>query len=395
MNPLRLVLVTRRFWPLMGRGARVMANLAVELVSRHVEVTLLTARWSRRWPARIAYRGASVVRIAKPPGTARDTNRYTRSLARWLRQNQDRYDLVCVSTLRHEARAAVAAVRGRVPVVLRAESAGRLGDCLWQLDARAGRRIKKQCMKADALVAPTRQIERELIAAGYPRDRIHHLAHGVPIPPAPDAARKAAARTALITASPGLRLPDKAPLAVYVGRLDETKGLGYLVAAWQRVTAAVTDARLWLVGEGPYHKALEERIIDLDLLGQVFLAGVFDSVDEVLAAADLFVLPSREEGPSLALVEAMAAGLPIVATDLPGNRELVSDREHGLLVPAKDVDALSAAVIRLFAERELAVRLGTAARQRAQSQHALTQTADAHLNLFETLLTAKPSQIQP
>ncbi len=395
MNPLRLVLVTRRFWPLMGRGASVMANLAVELVSRHVEVTLLTARWGPRWPARIAYRGASVVRVAKPPGGARDTNRYNRSLARWLRQNQGRYDLVCVSMLRHEAQAAVAAVRSQVPVVLRAESAGSLGNCLWQLDTGAGRRIKKQCMKADALVAPSRQIERELIAAGYPRDRIHYLPHGVPIPPGRDAGRKAAARTALIAANPALRMPDEAPLAVYVGRLDEAKGLGYLVAAWQRVAAASPDARLWLVGEGSHRRALEERIVDLDLLGRVFLAGVFDSADEVLAAADLFVLPSREEGPSLALVEAMAAGLPIVTTDLAGNRELVTDAEHGLLVPAKDVDALSAAVVRLLAERELAVRLGAAARHRAQSRFSLSQAADAHLNLFETLLTPRPSQAQP
>jgi glycosyltransferase involved in cell wall biosynthesis len=395
VRPLRLVLMTRRFWPLMGRGASVMANLAVELASRNVEVTLLTARWSPRWPAQITYRGASVVRVAKPPGGARDTNRYTRSLARWLRRNQGRYDLVCVSMLRHEAYAAVTAVRSQVPVVLRAESAGRLGDCLWQLDTSTGRRIKKQCIKADALVGPSRQIERELIAAGYPRRRIHYLPHGVPIPPAPDAGGKAAARTALVTANPALRMPDETPLAVYVGRLDEAKGLGYLVAAWPRIAAALPEARLWLVGEGPYRKALEERIVDLDLLGRVFLAGVFDGVDEVLAAADLFVLPSREEGPSLALLEAMAAALPIVTTDLAGNRELVTDGEHGLLVPAKDADALSAAVVRLLAERELAVRLGAAARHRAQGQFTLAQTADAHLNLFETLLTAHPSQAQP
>jgi len=378
----------------MGRGASVMANLAVGLVARNVEVTLLTARWSPRWPARIAYRGTSVVRVAKPPGRARDTNRYTRSLARWLRQNQGRYDLVCVSMLKHEAHAAVSAIRSQLPVVLRAESAGRWGDCLWQLDSGAGRRIKKQCIKADALVAPSRQIEQELIAAGYPRARIHYLPHGVPIPPVVDADRKAAARDALISANPGLRMPDEAPLAVYVGRLHEAKGLGYLVAAWQRVAEALPDARLWLVGEGPYRKALEERVIDLDLLGRVFLAGVFDGVDEVLAAADLAVLPSRDEGPSLSLLEAMAAGLPIVTTDLVGNRELATDREHALLVPARDVDALSAAIVRLLAQRELALRLGAAARDRAQSRFTLGQTADAHLRLFETLLTAKARQAQ-
>ena len=389
MSSLRVVFVAQRFWPLVGRAANVMANLAAELASRQVDVTLLTARWDARWPARIVYRGVPVVRVAEPPRGARETTRYVKSLTRWLRQHHDRYDLVCVSRLKHEAYAAVRAVRKGVPVVLRAEAAGRFGDCLWQLDARDGRRIKQECMKADAVVAPTRAVERELIAAGYPRDRIRFVPNGVVIPRAAGAVRKSSVRAALMAANPSLRMPDDAPLAVYTGRLHEAKGLGYLVAAWQRVVAFRPDARLWLIGDGPYRKALEERIVDLDLLGRVFLAGVFDSVNDLLAAADLFVLLSPEEGPSLALVEAMAAGLPLVAADAEGNRELVADGQHGLLVPARDVDAISAAILRLFSERELGARLGAAARDRAASRGSLTQMVDAHLELFESLTLAE------
>ena len=393
MSPLRLVLVTQRFWPLMGRAARATANLAAELVSRKIDVTVLTVRWHPLWPPEVTCGGVPVVRLAGPPGRGRSTTRYVKALARWLEQNRDRYDLVYVSMLKHEAYAALRATRKGVPVVLRAEAAGRFGDCVWQLEAKRGRRIKQACMKADALIGPSRLIERELIAAGYPRHRVHYLAYGVPIPPARSPTRKASAHTALAAANAGLRMPDDAPLAVYTGRLRATKGLTELVSAWQRVVASRPEARLCLAGEGPLRKGLEEQIVGLGLSGRVVLAGVFDSVEELLAAADLFVLPSREEGPSLALLEAMAAGLPIVATDVPGTREPVTDGQHGLLVPGQDVDALSAAILRLLDTPELAARLGAAARDRARTRFSLAQMADAHLKLFESLTPAVPPQV--
>jgi glycosyltransferase involved in cell wall biosynthesis len=388
VSPLRLVLVTQRFWPQVGRAAKAMANLAVALAGRQAEVTVLTPRWDRRWPAEICYSGVPVVRLANPPRPGRRPARSMRSLARWLRQNQDGYDLVYVSMLRHDAYAALGAVGGRVPVVLRAERAGRLGDCLWQLDAGRGRRIKKRCMRAAALIGPSRAIEQELIAAGYPRRRIHYVPNGVPIRPAANAAGRSSARAAVAGVNPGLQMPDRAPLAVYAGRLAEAKGLGALVAAWGRVVARRPDARLWLVGDGPYRETLRSQIVDRELVDRVFLAGVFDSVEELLAAADLFVMPSREEGPSLALLEAMAAGLPIVATDVPGNRELVSDDVDALLVPVGDADALSAAIGRLLAERELARALGAAAREQAERRFGIAEMADAHLKLFESLVSA-------
>jgi glycosyltransferase involved in cell wall biosynthesis len=369
-----------------------MANLACELTLRNVHVTVLTARWHPGWPDEIRFRDVPVVRLARPPGRGRDTNRYMKSLARWLRGNRQRYELVCVSGLRHEAYTAVKTVGKQVPVVLRAEAAGRFGDCLWQLDAGGGRRIKQECMKADALIGPSKAIERELVAAGYPRDRVHYLPNGVPIPPACDPACQSAARAAVIDGNPALQMTEEAPLAVSIARLHPSKGLGYLVAAWQRVIAARPDARLWLVGEGPHRAKLENQIVDLDLLGRVFLAGVFDSVAELLAAADVFALPSREEGPSLALVEAMAARLPVVTTDIPGNREVVTGGEHGLLVPPCDVDAIGGAVLRLLDGSPLGARLGAAARERARRQFSLAQTADAHLALFESLTRAHPVQ---
>jgi glycosyltransferase involved in cell wall biosynthesis len=279
-----------------------------------------------------------------------------------------------------------------VPVVLRAEGAGRTGDCVWQLEAACGRRIKYRTMEADALVAPSRAIERELKAAGFPRPRIHYLPNGVAVPPAREPADRVAARVALGAVDPALNPADRAPLAIYAGRLHEAKGLADLVAAWEAIVARRPNARLCLAGEGPFRGALAEQIEVGGLEGRVVLAGAFDHVDELLAAADLFVLPSHQEGMSLALLEAMAAGLPIVATDIPGNRDLLSSGRHALLVPPRDPAALAAAIERLLDEPELGARLGAAARGRVAEEFSLAKCVDEHVALFERLVEAGGGQ---
>jgi len=385
VKPLRLVLVTRRFWPLIGGGEKVMGNLGVELASRGCRVTILTARWRPTWPARITFHEVPVVRLPPPDGRGWRTICYMRALARWLTRNQDAYDLVYVSGLKHEAYATLRTVGQRVPAALRAEKAGRHGDCLWQIEAGCGRRIKQRCMKAAAFVGPSRAVHRELQAAGYPRPRIQLLHDGVAIPPPRSPKIKAAARAVLGEANAALDVPHWAPLALYAGPMDAGKGLKHLLAAWGQIVARWPQARLWLAGDGPDRAALQAQIEAMNLGHRIALVGVFDTVDELLSAADLFVLPSLEGDFCLGLLEAMAAGLPIVAGDTPGNRDVLNDGREGLLVPAADAGALSAAIARLFEQRELASRLGAAARDRAAAEFSLAQMADAHVTLFERL----------
>lgn len=389
MKPPRLVLVVRRFWPLVGGAENAIANLADELTSRGCCVTVLTAKW-HVGPSEIHYRQVPVVRLSPAPRHAWSTIRYIQALGRWLRRHEDEYDLVYVSGLKHEAYAAMQAVSQRRPVVLRAERAGRWGDCLWQIDAACGRRIKRRLMRAAALVGRTPAVQRELIAAGYPRDRIHGIVDGVPIPPQRDAGRRTAAREALGGVNLSMRVPLETPVAVYAGRLSEPRGIGDLLEAWEPVAARWPQARLWLAGDDPYQIEIADQIVNRNLSGRVLLAGVFDSIEELLTAADLFVLPSREGSAPLALLEAMAAGLPIVATSLADHREFVTDEEHALLVPPRDPAALSAAIARVLSDPDLATRLGMAARRRAGEQFSLARMAQEHLQLWEKLLSDTP-----
>ena len=113
------------------------------------------------------------------------------------------------------------------------------------------------------------------------------------------------------------------------------------------------------------------------------LVGVFDQVDALLAAADVFVRPTSEAGSGLALLEAFAAGLPVVASHIPGHRDWIDDGHDGLLAPA-DAASWALAIGRLLAEPEFAARLGQAARQKA-ADYSLANMVDMHLTLFQEL----------
>jgi glycosyltransferase involved in cell wall biosynthesis len=121
----------------------------------------------------------------------------------------------------------------------------------------------------------------------------------------------------------------------------------------------------------------------------VFLPGVFDEVGELLNAADLFILPSHEEGMSMALLEAMAAGLPCIASDIPGNQRLIRHDEHGFLVPPACPQALAAAILELVAQPDRCRRYAVAARQRVADEFSVERSVQQHLALFNDLRRAR------
>lgn len=387
MTSRRLVFVVRQFWPFCGGPQTALSNLGAELIGRGHRVTVLTARWQADWPAEIDYHGIRVIRLPHPAGRLTGKIKFLRNLLRWLAAQRSQFDLAYVSALRHEACTAVAAgQQAGFPIVLRAEGAGFSGDCHWQLDALFGRRIKRRCFQAEACVAPSPAIERELIAAGYPRERIHGIPNGVKPAAKATAAARIGIRRTLTESDPRWAAPGESPVAVFCGQLLAAKGLQHLLEAWRTIVAKRSDARLWIVGDGPERPRLERLISDLGLTGRAALTGAIDQVKDFLLAADLFVLPSLEEGTSLALLEAMSHALPIVASDVPGNRAVVRHEVEGLLVPSQDPASLAAAIQRIWGEPDLADRLGAAAAIRVRSDFSLATMANRHEALFENVL---------
>lgn len=381
MTSRRLVLVTRRFWPLADDGAQMLARLAVELKTRGHRPTIVTAQSSLRWPSELLFEDVPVVRIGPAPTQLWNSWRYLRKLSAWLRGQAREIDLIYAGNLKHEALAALAASAAGLPVVLRAEG-GPHGDCRWQEQTRLGHLFRRRCQKSSCVIVSDDATADELQHAGYDPRATHVIADGVAVPKTNDAERMAI-RRAFSQVHSDMRLGERTPLAVYVGPLEADTGLSDLVAAWARIRRQRPDARLWLVGEGRARPELFNQIERLSLGGHVLLPGVVEAPEDLLIAADLFLWPLHQPRPSLPLLQAMAAAVTPIVSDLPSHRRLLTSNEHGLTFPAGDVEALVASVMRLLCEPALSTALAAAARRRVEQEFPLDRCTTEHLELFE------------
>jgi glycosyltransferase involved in cell wall biosynthesis len=166
-------------------------------------------------------------------------------------------------------------------------------------------------------------------------------------------------------AAPGTPAPHPVPVVGSVGNFTAKKDHATLLLAFAKVHATHPDARLVLVGIGPLEDALRRQVDELDLSDAVTFLGRRDDVEAILPGFDVFVLSSRYEGLPIALLEAMAAGVPPVATRVGGIPEVLTHEEDGLLVPPGDPDALAQALSRVLGDGVLHARLAHRARHRA------------------------------
>jgi glycosyltransferase involved in cell wall biosynthesis len=176
------------------------------------------------------------------------------------------------------------------------------------------------------------------------------------------------------------RHDGRPPRVVAVGRLAAPKDPITFVRALARVRAMPFTAVI--VGDGPDRPGVEAEIRAAGLGGVVELAGERRDVQRLLLEADVFVLSSRSEGAPLSILEAMAAGVPVVASSVGGVPEIVEDATTGLLVPPGDAAALAAALERLLADAALRRRLGAAGRERVRERFDLAGLQSAHLDLY-------------
>ncbi len=171
-----------------------------------------------------------------------------------------------------------------------------------------------------------------------------------------------------------------------VGRLVYEKGHEFLVEAMATVAQEDSRAVAGICGAGPLHDALQGQIETLGLQDKVKLLGQWNSIPEILAASDVFVLPSRWEGLPMALLEGMMAGLPVIATRVEGVDEVVEPGMHGLLVRLESPAELAQAILQLLRSPQDRQRMGAAARQRVLSSYTTDRMCEAYLQVIETCL---------
>jgi len=230
-------------------------------------------------------------------------------------------------------------------------------------------------LKLDCAIAVSEAVRRELIDdVGIPARKVVLIHNGIDLTPVPLGDLTARRET--------LRLSSEEIVLVAVGRLAEIKNYNMLLEAFARAVKELPVLRLVMVGDGPERAKLEATAMHLGLSDRVHFLGARDDVREWLALSHVFVLPSLYEGISIALLEAMAAGLPAVATQVGGNPEVVTDQQNGILVESGDVEGFARALVVLARDEALRERMGRAARKRIEMKFDLNRSVRQYEEIY-------------
>lgn len=233
---------------------------------------------------------------------------------------------------------------------------------------------------ADLILAVSQAVREGLVRAGIEAARIAVVRDGIALNrESVDPAERERIRRLF-------RLSPTDQLVLHLAHLGAEKGQADLIAAVPRIHAAVPNVCIAIVGQGAMRERLERQAASLG--ARIFFVGFWppERVPALLAAADVFVLPSRREGLGSVLFEAMAAGLPVAASRTGGIPEIVSDDQTGLLVPPGDPSALADAVVRLLTDPRLSARLAATALEFVHHEGSAERMIDQTLAAYRALL---------
>lgn len=233
------------------------------------------------------------------------------------------------------------------------------------------------CLLCDRVIVLGTQEEAAALRF-LPRKKVVRIPHG--LSPLPLASRTEA--RAFFASRIGRAIPDNVPVIGTIAELTKNKDLPSLVSAASLLKSDLNNFLVLIVGEGEERAHLERRIADAGLGDHVFLAGFVPDAVRFLPGLDMFVLPSVKEGLPYALMSAMAAGLPVVATRVGNIPDLIAEGEDGMLVAPKDATGLSAAIRRLAASPAQRQRLGGNARRKIETAFPFSAMMERTISLY-------------
>ena len=231
-----------------------------------------------------------------------------------------------------------------------------------------------------SIVAVSHELRDYMIDARFPSRRIAVVHNGVQPMAMPSIADRRRARQQL-------RLDERAFVVATVARLDPVKDLMTLLEAFAAVRLRVPLAHLLVVGDGPERARLEARAAQPDLAGSVHMTGYRQDVRALLPAADVYTSSSISEGVSITILEAMAAGIPVVATAVGGTPEVLPDESAGgILVPCRNPERLASAIVSLALDQRRRAALAEAGRRRLETSFTIDRMVDDYARMYRGLV---------
>ena len=230
-----------------------------------------------------------------------------------------------------------------------------------------------------SIVAVSHELRDYMIDARFPAGRVDVVHNGVePAAVASGADRRRARQQ--------LQLDDRAFVVATVARLDPVKDLMTLLEAFAIVRRRVPSAQLLVIGDGPERDRLAARAAQSDLAGSVHMTGYRPDVRALLPAADVYASSSISEGVSITILEAMAAGIPVVATAVGGTPEVFPEGAGGILVPCRDPERLAAAVASLALDQQQRAAMAAAGRRRLESSFTIDRMVGDYARIYRGLV---------
>jgi len=376
-------MLLRQFYPRSGGYQNQALRLARELLKKDISIAVVTQRHGTLAPYEVHHR-IPIHRVFAFPTGHLASGSYLMSSFLWMLKNRRSFQII------HANRSSSGLVAGLIGFVLRKRVLYKLtrGD---EVDTKGFRstwfgRFKARLLRktVDKFVAITEEIENALRQIGIPAEKVVRIANGMTLDDFSQCYDRERVKSEL-------GWPAETIVVTFVGRLVHAKGVDWLLEVWQHVSRHCAHTRLVIVGDGAERAALEAQAQALGIRDTVAFVGKQPDVFKFLAASDIFVLPSRQEGTSNALLEAMSQGLPVVVADdlLGGNRGVVDDRQDGHVVKFGDSEAFARVLSQLLQDAGLRQEMGKKARRKIEEKFSIESVANQYCALYHELLGAQ------
>jgi glycosyltransferase involved in cell wall biosynthesis len=387
-------MVISQFYPIIGGAEKQAQLLAETLIEKGIWVWVVTGSWKIRTARKEVINGVQIFRNFSCWGMFGIKGlrplaalTYMATLGIYLLLHRREFDLIHVHQALHPAFVSILVGKQILhkPVIVKTASSGMTSDISQLKRYPLGNlQLRYLLRKMPCLVTVSNVGGEEFNDIGYPASQIERIPNGV------------------VLAQEGKITRGQVKRVMTAARLSREKGIDVLIRAWANVVQQEKNLRLIIVGNGPLERKLKELCKALGLSKSVEFAGIVQNAKELLRDADLFVLPSRAEGLSNALLEAMSYGLPCIATNVGGNVELMAaDNYHkimpgefmtarnGLLISPDDVKGLSEAILYFVKNQVLREEMGRRSREFVEKNYSIDSIADRYIALYQSMLNKR------
>jgi glycosyltransferase involved in cell wall biosynthesis len=372
-------MLTIRHFPPDGGGAEMVAlQVSKKMRQWAVPIHVLTGRYGKRPPADTVDCVAVRTHFVGPYVKGMHELCYLISFAWQVVVRRNAYDIIHSFQVNLSTLIAVVLAKwlGKA-VVATAHGAGATGDvALWRKIPFGNMLLRYMACRVDGCTGVSREVMRELSEVGFRPERTWYIPNGVSVPDFQDD------RIAL---RQRFGLPQEAVIGIFVGRLSPEKAPEVLIRAWPYALREHGGLHLLFVGDGNLRSRLEKQAKGVGDGCHVSFTGWVQNVSDYLMSADFFLLPSQQEGMPLAMLEAMAVGLPVVATRIKGIADIVEVGKTGLLFEPGDIHALAKHIVSLAASRKRREKMGEEAKKSVEANYRLDVVCRRYLDVYRAI----------